>query len=196
MRTLKINYYIVAENLTHIQQVDKLKEKERTLDSLGQSVQDMVAKIRATVGKIRTQIKSMEVGVEFEGEGDEGEESEGRSNLELKNPENLEELAVMTEVDMYFNVTDNESDDRAFLMYIGNEVGWILHSLDQHWSHQHLSTGGNPHDDAAHLDRRLLGSRARRGWPVKGELSINSLNCYVNDNTHIEHIHIYQIGTY
>ena len=89
----------------------------------------MVAKIRATVGKIRTQIKSMEVGVEFEGEGDEGEESEGRSNLELKNPENLEELAVMTEVDMYFNVTDNESDDRAFLMYIGNEVGYKESSI-------------------------------------------------------------------
>ena len=89
----------------------------------------MVAKIRATVGKIRTQIKSMEVGVEFEGEGDEGEESEGRSNLELKNPENLEELAVMTEVDMFFNVTDNESDDRAFLMYIGNEVGWKESSI-------------------------------------------------------------------
>ena len=87
----------------------------------------MVAKIRATVGKIRTQIKSMEVGVEFEGEGDEGEESEGRSNLELKNPENLEELAVMTEIEAYFNVTDNESDDRAFLMYMGNEVGGAVH---------------------------------------------------------------------
>ena len=92
----------------------------------------MVAKIRATVGKIRTQIKSMEVGVEFEGEGDEGEESEGRSNLELKNPENLEELAVMTEVDMFFNVTDNESDDRAFLMYIGNEVGYRVTMVVAH----------------------------------------------------------------
>ena len=92
----------------------------------------MVAKIRATVGKIRTQIKSMEVGVEFEGEGDEGEESEGRSNLELKNPENLEEMAVKTEVSMYFNVTDRESDDRAFLMYMGNEEG--THTMMPHTS--------------------------------------------------------------
>ena len=60
----------------------------------------------------------MEVGVEFEGE----------SNLELKNPENLEEMAVKTEVEMYFNVTDRESDDRAFLMYMGNEASEILAS--------------------------------------------------------------------
>lgn len=59
---------------------------------------------------------------------------EGQSNLELKNPSNLEELAVNTEVDMYFNVSSKErgGDDRAFLMYMGNEVG--THTMMPHTS--------------------------------------------------------------
>ena len=92
--------------------MDKLKEKERVLDGLSESVQDMIKKAKLVVDRIRGGLGKLEVGVEFEGE----------SNLELKNPENLEEMAVQTEVSMYFNVTDRESDDRAFIMYMGNEV--------------------------------------------------------------------------
>ena len=102
--------------------VDKLKEKERVLDGLSESVSSMMARIKSVVAKVRGKLKKMDVGVEFEGE----------SNLELKNPENLEEMAVKTEVSMYFNVTDRESDDRAFLMYMGNEEG--THTMMPHTS--------------------------------------------------------------
>ena len=37
-------------------------------------------------------------------------EFERESNLKLKNPENLEEMAFKTEVEMYLIVTNRESD--------------------------------------------------------------------------------------
>ena len=90
---------------------------------MSESVASMMARIKKTVASIRGTIKKMDVGVEFEGE----------SNLELKNPENLEEMAVKTEVSMYFNVTDRESDDRAFLMYMGNEVRLMANFHKMHF---------------------------------------------------------------
>ncbi len=58
---------------------------------------------------------SLNVGVTFEGE----------SSLEVENPENLQEMSVNTEVELYFNVSGQArgGDDRAFVLYIGNEVG-------------------------------------------------------------------------
>ena len=47
------------------------------------------------------------------------------SHLELQPPEEMEELAVNTKIQFYFNVTksDNRNDGKAFLFYLGNIEG-------------------------------------------------------------------------
>ncbi len=57
---------------------------------------------------------SIETGITFE----------QSSNLELQPPPAMEELAVNTQIEFYFNVTQSDvGDDRAFLCYLGNEEG-------------------------------------------------------------------------
>ena len=95
--------------------VEQMKEKERRLDGMYDRARAMVDRIKQLKNQIRGSVRKLNVGVQFE----------GLSSLELKNPDDLEELAVKTEVSMYFNVTDKKGDGRAFLMYMGNEVGGV-----------------------------------------------------------------------
>ena len=92
-----------------------MKAKERRLDGMYDRARAMVDRIKQLKSQIRGSVRKLNVGVQFE----------GLSSLELKNPDNLEELAVKTEVSMYFNVTDKKGDGKAFLMYMGNEVGGV-----------------------------------------------------------------------
>ena len=137
-----------------------MKEREQRLNAMYDRAKAMVDRIKQVKSQIRGSVRKLNVGVQFE----------GQSNLELKNPDNLEELAVKTEVSMYFNVTDKESDERAFLMYMGNEVGGDDPAVIFNTIYLEPLIGRDAHEDATHLDRRLHGCRARGGRSPQGWL--------------------------
>ncbi|TRY60964.1 hypothetical protein TCAL_05712 [Tigriopus californicus] len=100
-----------------------LNNRQGRVTNLQDSVKGMIGKLKDRLGQVRFTLARMDVGMEF----DRG------SNLEVETPEILDELAINTQISAYFNVSRASDDDRAFLLYIGNEE-------DTHSKMPHTST--------------------------------------------------------
>ncbi len=91
-----------------------LKGSNSRIGGVMSNIKETMKSFRAKLSKVRETIKAIDTGIQFE----------QSSNLELQPPSDMEELAINTKLEFYFNVSQsNVGDDRAFLCYIGNEEG-------------------------------------------------------------------------
>ena len=78
--------------------LDVLKEKMGRIGDITQSVAKMMTQFKSRLANVREQITSIQTGITFE----------SSSKLELKAPDTIEELAVNTHVELFFNVTQSD----------------------------------------------------------------------------------------
>ena len=78
--------------------LDVLKEKMGRIGDITQSVAKMMTQFKSRLANVREQITSIQTGITFE----------SSSKLELKAPDTIEELAINTHVELFFNVTQSD----------------------------------------------------------------------------------------
>jgi hypothetical protein len=99
--------------------LDKLTKKKNAIENLANSNSDLVGSIQDYVNQARALLGKMNKPAVTFATG---------SNLELKNPDNLEELATKTDISFYVKGVgasndSSEANDRAFMFYLGNLEG-------------------------------------------------------------------------
>ena len=78
--------------------LDVLKEKMGRIGNITQSVAKMMTQFKTRLADVREKITGIQTGITFE----------SSSKLELKAPDTIEELAVNTHVELFFNVTQSD----------------------------------------------------------------------------------------
>ena len=88
-------------------------QRNKEIDEIRKANSKMLADMKLKIAKARSKVADLkELGVTFE---------QG-SSLELRNPPRLPELASVTPISFYFNVTKSDVGESAFLLYLGNEA--------------------------------------------------------------------------
>ncbi len=91
--------------------LNKLRNSASAFNSNTRLVLEKMKTLRSRLDTVRSKITEIETGISFE---------QG-SHLELQNPAQIEELAINTNVQLYFNVTKSEvGAGKAFIFYMGN----------------------------------------------------------------------------
>ena len=94
--------------------INLLRQRDKRIGDLTKSVQQQISKLKSRLKYARGGLVSkMKVGMQFNQE----------STLQVRNPDDLEQLALETQVSFYANVSRlGRGDDRAFLFYMGNVI--------------------------------------------------------------------------
>ena len=91
--------------------IDRLRASEARITDIRKNINSMMNTLKGRLSQVRDTISAIETGIAFE---------QG-SHLELQAPPKIEELAIKTHIQLYFNVTKSDiSDGKAFLLYLGN----------------------------------------------------------------------------
>lgn len=89
----------------------RLRDSMARISSVRENVSKMMKTLKSRVADARKKISDIETGIAFE---------QG-SHLELQLPATVEELAINTHVQLYFNVTQSAvGGGKAFIFYLGN----------------------------------------------------------------------------
>ena len=90
--------------------LQKLRSSNDRINNLMANVKSMVKTLKGRLKKGREVISAIDTGISF---------TQG-SHLELQLPPKVEELAINTHIQLYFNVTKSAVGGRAFIFYLGN----------------------------------------------------------------------------
>lgn len=97
-------------NITNLVKI--VSEKQQRMEANKKAAENSIEKLRKAVALAKELANSIKIGVEFE----------PSTQLELKPPDNVDELGTSTHVSAYFRTPK----DNGFLMYLGNQDGTKL----------------------------------------------------------------------